>query len=92
MWYSEKLTQTERWSPQKTAGRPSERSNEGRRYVLRRVRRLLSHEESKTLDELRRIADDQERHEAMLAEQARAEEDGFMTIHPPREPVTSIRE
>lgn len=89
-WYSERRTPMGRWSPQITPEKPRERTNEGQRITLRRVQPLPAHLRGWPLDEVQRaIAASCAAHDASAAE---IEGDGFITLHPPRHPATSIGE
>lgn len=78
-WYSEKLTPMGRWSPQITADRPRERSGEGGRFTLRRVRELAPDESHLDLGALKARADAAEQ-AAWDAAQGDIEDDGFVTV------------
>lgn len=70
-WYSEQLTIMGRWSPQITPFKPRDRSMDGRKINLRRVRQLEPHEAHLSLGALRALEDDRETAAAELAESAR---------------------
>jgi|GEM_PF-3297002 len=57
-WYSERMTPIGRWSPQVTPEKPIERTNEGRKITLRRVRELEPAETHLTVGALHAIEND----------------------------------
>ncbi len=69
-WYSERLTMTGRWCPQRTPDKPREGTNEGRRFTLRRVREIAPEEAHLSLGALRAKIDaqDAEEHERAQAQ------------------------
>lgn len=57
-WYSERLTPLGAWSPQITPSQPSDRTNEGRRHTLRRIRELQPHEAHLSVGALHALEND----------------------------------
>lgn len=88
MYYSERLAPTN-WVSQLTPTLPLTRTADGQIITLRRVQEIPADWSHLSLGAMRARIDAQEAHAAKLADDARCEADGFITVYPPRDFVAT---
>lgn len=87
-YYSERLTPNG-WVSQLTPARPLTRTADGQIAPLRRVQQVQTDWSHLSLGAMRARVDAQEAHAARLADEARCEADGFITVHPARDMIVT---